>query len=61
MELHKTYTPNILAAMNKAVLDGTPVNPPIWWIAPTDEVALSVGDRKQFNAIKCSFLTRLTF
>lgn len=28
----------------KAVQNGTPVNPPIWWIAPNDKIAQSISD-----------------
>uniref|UniRef100_A0A336MDN0 CSON014090 protein n=1 Tax=Culicoides sonorensis TaxID=179676 RepID=A0A336MDN0_CULSO len=45
-KLHEQVaTPAIIEAMNKAVQDGTPVNPPIWWIAPESQVALGVGDQ----------------
>lgn len=27
-----------------AVSNGDPVNPPIWWIAPNDEIAQTIGD-----------------
>uniref|UniRef100_A0A336LUM5 CSON001239 protein n=1 Tax=Culicoides sonorensis TaxID=179676 RepID=A0A336LUM5_CULSO len=42
--LHEQYAPDIKTAMEKAVSDGYPVNPPIWWIAPTDQKALGIGD-----------------
>jgi len=38
-ELHDNYTTEILAAMQQAIDNGTPVNPPIWWIDPTNVVA----------------------
>lgn len=38
--LHAEYTDVIMAAMNQSVVAGTPVNPPIWWLDPTDEAAL---------------------
>lgn len=46
VQIHENYADKIIAAMNKVLVDGTPVNPPIWWIAPTDPIALSVGDGK---------------
>lgn len=47
-ELHEEVAgPLILAAMRKSVEDGTPVNLPVWWIAPEDETALGIGDRKR--------------
>jgi len=38
-------SPAIIDAMRQAVKDGTPVNPPIWWIAPNDKVAHAIGDQ----------------
>ncbi|CAB3244189.1 unnamed protein product [Arctia plantaginis] len=43
-ELHAEYAPEIQAAMEASVARGTPVNPPIWWVDPLDEVALAVDD-----------------
>nr|QOL02380.1 putative family 31 glucosidase KIAA1161 protein [Glyphodes pyloalis] len=42
--LHAEYADTIVAAMEASVRDGTPVNPPIWWLDPTDEDALAVWD-----------------
>lgn len=39
--LHEQYTNVIVAAMKKNIADGTPVNPPIWWLDPTDKKALA--------------------
>ncbi|XP_049766153.1 myogenesis-regulating glycosidase-like [Schistocerca cancellata] len=39
--LHAQYAPRIVELMRKAVRDGSPVNPPIWWLDPTDETALA--------------------
>lgn len=30
--------------MNKYIKNGTPVNPPIWWVDPTDPIALATDD-----------------
>lgn len=46
MALHVTHADKIEKAFKKAVVDGTPVNPPIWWIDPTNEDALKCGDGK---------------
>ncbi|XP_063708618.1 myogenesis-regulating glycosidase [Culicoides brevitarsis] len=43
--LHYQYAEDIKTAMEKAVSDGYPVNPPIWWIDPTDQMALACGDQ----------------
>lgn len=40
VDLHDQYTDKIIAAMKRNVQDGIPVNPPIWWLDPTDEEAL---------------------
>lgn len=44
MELHEKYAPNIIKAMERSVKNGSPVNPPIWWIDPTDKKALACDD-----------------
>lgn len=45
-ELHAEYADVIFDAMEAAVADGTPVNTPLWWIAPNDEEALVIWDGK---------------
>lgn len=45
-QLHADYADEIAAAMRASVERGTPVNPPIWWLDPEDEVALAVWDGK---------------
>ncbi|KAJ8714335.1 hypothetical protein PYW07_002560 [Mythimna separata] len=42
--LHADYADTIVAAMEKSVEFGTPVNPPIWWLDPYDQDALAVAD-----------------
>ncbi|XP_068907022.1 myogenesis-regulating glycosidase-like isoform X1 [Tenebrio molitor] len=42
--LHEEYADEILNAMNNSITDGTPVNPPIWWVDPTNADALKVND-----------------
>ncbi|KAJ3631195.1 hypothetical protein MTP99_012339 [Tenebrio molitor] len=42
--LHEEYADEILNAMNNSIKDGTPVNPPIWWVDPTNADALKVND-----------------
>ncbi|KAJ1531564.1 hypothetical protein ONE63_000237 [Megalurothrips usitatus] len=39
-DLHAKFTPIVIKAMKKNIEDGSPVNPPIWWLDPTDENAL---------------------
>ncbi|XP_034833180.1 myogenesis-regulating glycosidase-like [Maniola hyperantus] len=43
-QLHADFADEIVAAMQASVEKGTPVNPPIWWLDPTDQDALAVGD-----------------
>ncbi|XP_022824737.1 uncharacterized family 31 glucosidase KIAA1161-like [Spodoptera litura] len=43
-DLHAEYADVIFDAMEAAVADGTPVNTPLWWIAPNDEEALVIWD-----------------
>ncbi|XP_026682066.1 myogenesis-regulating glycosidase-like [Diaphorina citri] len=46
VDLHYAYSGVIVDAMKRAVKDGSPVNPPIWWVDPTDPIALACDDRK---------------
>jgi myogenesis-regulating glycosidase len=46
VELHGKYTYNIVTRFRLAVANGDPVNPPVWWIDPTDSVAQTIADRK---------------
>ncbi|XP_067012522.2 myogenesis-regulating glycosidase [Anabrus simplex] len=43
-ELHANYTDKIIAAMQKSVEDGSPVNPPVWWIDPENTEAQAIDD-----------------
>ncbi|XP_065224574.1 myogenesis-regulating glycosidase-like [Planococcus citri] len=36
VDLHVQYSDKIIEAMKNSVKYGTPVNPPLWWIDPTD-------------------------
>ena len=44
--LHAQYADKIIELFKKAVQDGSPINPPIWWIDPEDEVALAIDSGK---------------
>lgn len=35
--------------MEASVEHGAPVNPPVWWLDPEDEVALGIGDGKEYH------------
>ncbi|XP_021194261.3 myogenesis-regulating glycosidase [Helicoverpa armigera] len=43
-DLHAQYADVIFHAMETAVADGTPVNAPLWWIAPNDAEAFVIWD-----------------
>lgn len=43
--LHEEYTPKIMERFRLAVSDGSPVNPPIWWVSPDDIVAQKIYDQ----------------
>ncbi|XP_026811742.1 myogenesis-regulating glycosidase-like [Rhopalosiphum maidis] len=44
MNLRANYTDTIIELMRSSVGKGTPLNPPIWWIDPTDPVAQAIAD-----------------
>ncbi|XP_066597048.1 myogenesis-regulating glycosidase [Prorops nasuta] len=43
-DLHSQVTNLIEVVMRDSVKNGTPVNPPIWWVDPSDEEAFRVND-----------------
>jgi len=47
MNLRANYTDTIIELMRSSVGKGTPLNPPVWWIDPTDPVAQAIADGKQ--------------
>lgn len=44
LALHNSYANLFQSAAAKALNDGTPINTPIWWIAPDDPIALNCTD-----------------
>jgi alpha-glucosidase len=46
VNLHAQYTPEIMKRFKLAVETGEPVNPPLWWISPSDKVAQVIYDRE---------------
>lgn len=44
VDLHEEYAPLILNAMSLSIESGNPVNPPIWWVDPSDTIAHSIDD-----------------
>uniref|UniRef100_A0A2S2NFM9 Putative family 31 glucosidase n=1 Tax=Schizaphis graminum TaxID=13262 RepID=A0A2S2NFM9_SCHGA len=45
MELRSNYTDTIVDLMKNTVANGSPVNPPVWWIDPTDADAYAIDDQ----------------
>nr|XP_050851584.1 myogenesis-regulating glycosidase isoform X2 [Vespula vulgaris] len=43
-DLHAAITPLILDRMNESIKTGAPLNPPIWWVDPTDKTAHKIND-----------------
>lgn len=46
-ELHTSYGSLIETRFKLAVSSGDPVNPPIWWVDPTDATAQAIDDGKK--------------
>lgn len=46
-KLHDDFTDIILEQLRIATRTGEPVNPPIWWVDPDDEVAQAIDDGKK--------------
>ncbi|XP_058824118.1 myogenesis-regulating glycosidase-like [Topomyia yanbarensis] len=44
-DLHERYTTQIMERFKLAVSDGYPVNPPLWWVSPSDTVAQKIYDQ----------------
>jgi alpha-glucosidase (family GH31 glycosyl hydrolase) len=45
LAIREQYRDEILAAANQAVLDGSPINRPLWWVSPTDKETYTIGQR----------------
>lgn len=45
MDLRNNHTDTIVNLMKQTVAHGTPVNPPVWWIDPTDTDAHKIDDQ----------------
>ncbi|XP_001952674.2 myogenesis-regulating glycosidase [Acyrthosiphon pisum] len=45
MDLRNKYTDTIVDLMKHTVAHGSPVNPPVWWIDPTDSDAHAIDDQ----------------
>jgi len=55
MALRNNYTDTIVDLMKQTVAQGTPVNPPIWWIDPTNTDAHAIDNRKEIRLITVDY------
>lgn len=51
MNIRKNHINTIIKLMEKSVTTGSPLNPPIWWIDPTDTTAHSIDDGKTYKCV----------
>ena len=52
VELRIAYADEIVAAANQTLVDGSPINRPMWWVDPTDPVTFSISDRKKITYLQ---------
>ncbi|CAD6991799.1 unnamed protein product [Ceratitis capitata] len=45
VQMHEDFAPEIIKRFKLATETGEPVNPPLWWVDPSDQVAQSVYDQ----------------
>lgn len=45
MIIHCNHTDTIIELMRNSVIKGSPSNPPVWWIDPTNPVAQIIDYR----------------
>ncbi|PVD35297.1 hypothetical protein C0Q70_02257 [Pomacea canaliculata] len=45
IELHQAYSQTILELAQESVLTGYPIIRPLWWVAPEDDVALTISSQ----------------
>lgn len=55
MALRNNYTDTIVDLMKNTVAHGTPVNPPVWWIDPTNTDAHAIDNRKEMLLITIGY------
>jgi len=55
MALRNNYTDTIVDLMKHTVAHGTPVNPPVWWIDPTNTYAHAIDNRKEMLLITIDY------
>lgn len=50
--LHESIAPTIIALAEEAAETGAPINRPIWWIDPTDQIALGIDSGEEAEVQK---------
>lgn len=62
-DLHAEYTDEIMKAFDEAVKSGEPVNAPIWWLDPTDKIAMGIddGNRLRISLQIIVLISRIVF
>jgi len=46
LALREQYKEEILRAANQSVIDGSPINTPLWWTDPTDPETFTIDSGK---------------
>ena len=44
-QLHAQHADTIIALARQTMVDGSPINRPVWWLDPSDETALAIDDQ----------------
>jgi len=45
LEIREKYKDLLVNAANQAVVDGTPINPPMWWVDPEDPETYAIDSQ----------------
>ena len=48
-DLRIAYSDEIVTAANQTLVDGSPMNRPMWWVYPTDPETFTISDRKKLK------------
>ena len=46
VDLRIAYAEEIVAVAQQTLVDGSPMNRPMWWVDPTDPQTFTINDRK---------------
>jgi len=47
LKIREQYHSEIIKAANQSLIDGTPINRPIWWVDPSDPETFAIEQCKQ--------------